>query len=79
MVAAVHPDGDVRRRLDETCAGRWADVADVQAIRTLLMATVAEGAAGFAPDLDAIARYHRLPLAHRYATLLRSLQPVPPA
>jgi hypothetical protein len=74
IVAAVHPAGDVRRRLDETHAGQWADVADARAIRELLIDTITHGAAGFAPDLDAIARYHRLPLAHQYADLLHSLQ-----
>jgi hypothetical protein len=79
IVAAVHPAGDVRRRLDETHAGRWADVADVAAIRVLLIDTVTRGAAGFLPNLDAIARYHRLPLAHQYADLLKSQQQEPRA
>ena len=77
IVAAVHLQGDVRRRLDETRAGRWANVADVSAIRELLIDTLTHGAAGLAPDLDAIARYHRLPLAHQYAALLRSLRQEP--
>ena len=76
IIAAVHPHGDVRRRLDETRAGRWADVADANAIRDLLMDTLAGSAQGFAPDLEAIARYHRLPLAKRYADLLQSLTTV---
>lgn len=79
ILAAVHPGGDVRRRLDETRAGRWADAADPNAIRDLLIDAVERGPAGFEPDLDAIARYHRRPLAHRYATLLRSLVPEPEA
>ena len=79
IVAAVHPQGDVRRRLDETRAGRWADVGDVGAIRELLIRAVCDGATGFQPDADAIARYHRLPLSRQYADLLRSLQPVPRA
>ena len=79
IVAAVHPQGDVRRRLEETRAGRWADGGDVQAIRALLIDTVTHGTAGFRPDEDAIARYHRLPLAQQYADLLRSLRPEPRA
>ena len=75
ILAAVHPGGDVRGRLDETRAGRWADVTNADAIRDLLIDAVERGPAGFNPDIEAIARYHRRPLAHRYATLLRSLVP----
>ena len=74
ILAAVHPGGDVRRRLDETRAGRWADSADVSAIRAMLMDAVKGGAAEVSPDFAAIARYHRRPLTQQYAALLGRLQ-----
>ncbi len=73
ILAAVHPEGDVRRRLEETRAGRWADIRDVAAIRDLLAATLSTcPCAWFQPDAAAIARYHRRPLAAQYAALLQS-------
>ncbi len=74
ILAAVHPDGDVRRRLEETRGGQWADIADVNAVRTMLVAAIEQPpATHFVPDLDAIARYHRRPLAKQYAALLQGL------
>ena len=74
ILAAVHPEGDVRRRLEETRAGQWADSADVDAIRSMLASAIEHAAQGESPDQEAIARYHRRPLTKRYADLLRSLQ-----
>ncbi|HEX2918181.1 MAG TPA: glycosyltransferase [Edaphobacter sp.] len=70
ILAAVHPDGDVRRLLEETHSGRWADVADPQAIRRMLEEAVISGA--FAkPDFGRIAAYHRRPLTAQYAAVLK--------
>ena len=71
ILAAVHPDGDVRRRLDETRAGRWADIRDVAAIRQMLVDSIDHRDSSEAPDFDAIARYHRRPLAEQYAARLK--------
>ncbi len=75
IVAAVHPEGDVRRLLEETAAGIWADVASVDAIRAMLLKLLADdGPASLpTPDRDRIARYHRRPLAARYAALLQAI------
>ncbi len=78
IIGAVHPDGDVRRILDETRAGWWADVADPAALRQLLIDAVARRATlaqSFAPEKDRIAAYHRRIIAKRYAALLRELTP----
>ncbi|MCU1318770.1 MAG: glycosyl transferase group 1 [Edaphobacter sp.] len=74
ILGAVHRDGDVRRLLEETGAGWWADIDDVEAIRRVLIEAVErQGRLGeaFQPDLESIASYHRRPLAQRYAALLR--------
>jgi glycosyltransferase involved in cell wall biosynthesis len=76
ILGAVHPDGDVRRLLEETGTGWWADVNDVEAIRrTLIEAVERQPALGevFRPDRERIAAYHRRPLAQRYAALLREI------
>ena len=76
IVAAVHPDGDVRRRIEETRAGWWADARDPAAIRDMLERILSEAEHGqlrFDPDSAAIAHYHRRPLAAEYAGLLQSL------
>jgi hypothetical protein len=73
ILGAVHPQGDVRRLLEETRAGRWADVDDPQAIRRLLVEAIEGSSAVLPPDYDRIAAYHRRPLAGRYAALLREL------
>jgi hypothetical protein len=80
ILGAVHQDGDVRRLLEETGAGWWADIDDVEAVRRLLIEAVGrQDKLGqvFRPDLDRIAAYHRRPLAKRYATLLRETAGVP--
>ncbi len=73
ILAAVHPGGDVRQRLEETRAGQWADVRDVQAIRAMLAHAIEHGPADFNPDYEAIAHFHREPLAAQYAALLTTL------
>jgi hypothetical protein len=76
ILAAVHRDGDVRRLLEETRTGWWADVDDVAQIRQLLMEAVERGpkvGEAFQPDSDRIASYHRRPLTQRYARLLTAL------
>lgn len=74
ILGAVHKDGDVRRLLEETRAGRWANVDDPDAIADMLRQAVTEdGAAAAAPDYERIAAYHRRPLAARYAALLQEL------
>jgi glycosyltransferase involved in cell wall biosynthesis len=74
ILGAVHPDGDVRRLLEETGAGWWASVDDVEAIRRMLIEAVERQTTlgeVFRPDRERIAAYHRKPLAQRYAGLLR--------
>lgn len=74
IVGAVHPTGDVRRILEDTRAGWSASILDVNDIARLIKDAVERGPElerQFQPDLDAIARYHRRPLANRYSELLR--------
>lgn len=85
IIAAVHPTGDVRRILDRTRAGWSASIQDTPAIAALLTEAVQRSPRlqqDFNPDYDAIAAYHRRPIATRYSSLLRSLaqpQTTPPA
>lgn len=72
ILAAVHPDGDVRRLLEETHSGLWADSGDPQAIRLMLEEAVLFGASA-KPDFERIAAYHRRPLAARYGAVLRQI------
>ena len=75
IVAAVHPEGDVRRLLEETAAGIWADVSSPDAIRAMLLKLLAVDSPNPmpTPKHDHIAGYHRRPLAARYAALLKAL------
>jgi hypothetical protein len=73
ILAAVHPDGDVRRLLEETHSGQWADSADPQAIRRMLEEAVTSSDLAVKPDFGRIAAYHRRPLTARYAAILKSL------
>lgn len=76
ILAAVHPEGDVRKLLEETGAGRWADVRDVTAVRELLLSVLTvNGTQTAAPmrDADKIALFHRRALARRYAEALTGL------
>lgn len=74
ILGAVHRDGDVRRLLEETGAGRWADVDDPRGIGQMLIEAVAGSETEPNPDFERIAAYHRRPLAGRYAKLLRELR-----
>jgi glycosyltransferase involved in cell wall biosynthesis len=75
IVAAVHPAGEVRRLLEETRAGWWADIDDITAIQRVLTDALARAREGvpFEPCRDIVAQYHRQPLAQRYAALLGKL------
>ena len=75
IIAAVHPTGDVRRILERTRAGWSASIQDPAAIAQLFTEAIERKpdlAAQFRPDYDAIAAYHRRPIAARYAALLRT-------
>jgi hypothetical protein len=76
ILAVAKPEGDVRRLLEETRAGWWADSEDVPAITRLFVDAI-ENAPQleeiFQPDLSTIATFHRAPLAAKYADLLHSL------
>jgi len=74
IMAAVHPAGDVRKLLEETHAGRWADSADPAAIAALLTSILTPNPTPPpAPDLTRIAAYHRRALTQRYGELLSTL------
>ncbi|QEE29646.1 glycosyltransferase family 4 protein [Terriglobus albidus] len=76
IIAAIHPDGDIRRILEETEAGIWADVRDANSIRQLLAQIIeatATSQCSFRPRADVIARYHRRSITRRYASLLQKL------
>lgn len=76
ILATVHPEGEVRRLLEELRAGWWVGSRDVEGIRRLFIETAARGnsqLASFKPDLEKIAQYERKALAHRYACLLHSI------
>lgn len=81
ILAAVHPEGDVRKLLEQTGAGAWSDVFSPPDITTLLTRILDPSAADFisplsiTPDPKVIAQFHRSILAARYADLLRSLTP----
>jgi hypothetical protein len=82
ILAAVHRDGDVRRLLEETRTGWWADVDDVAAIRQMLVEAVERAAklgGAFHPETEKIASYHRRPLTRKYADLLKQLTGNAPA
>jgi glycosyltransferase involved in cell wall biosynthesis len=76
ILATVHPEGEVRRLLEELRAGWWVGSRDVEGIRRLFIETAARGnsqLASFKPDLEKIAQYERKVLAQRYASLLHSI------
>lgn len=77
IVAAVHPAGDVRKLLEETRAGRWADVYDVDAIRNMLLSLLYKAdsrASDGGSDMTRIASFHRRSLSKRYAMLLHEVR-----
>lgn len=76
ILAAVKPEGDIRRLLEETRSGWWADSEDVPAMTQLFVDAVDNAprlAEIFQPNLGVIAGFHRAPLAEKYAELLHSL------
>ena len=79
ILAFVHPEGDVRRLLEQTHAGLDADVFSPPAIAALLSRVLDPTAPGhvlpatITPDPSAIARFHRSALATRYADELHRL------
>ena len=76
ILAAVHPTGDVRRILDLTHAGWSADIDNPSEIAALITESIARTpnlTQHFHPNTQAIAAYHRRPLAARYVTLLRNI------
>lgn len=76
MLACVHPDGDIRRMLEELRAGWWADSHNIEAIRQLFVETALSGPErlrAFQPDERKIAMYERKPIAQQYAALLHSI------
>lgn len=76
ILACVHPDGDIRLRLEELRAGWWADSSDVDSMRQLFVDTAARGTSlgnTFSPDMEKIATYERKPIAKNYATLLHTI------
>jgi len=76
ILACVHPDGDVRRLLEQLRAGWWADSGDVAAMRSLFQDAANRGLPPFAdfhPDTTAIAAFERSVIAARYADLLHTI------
>ena len=73
ILAALHPDGEVRRILEETRSGWWADIDDVSAIQRSLVDTVNRTRNEFQPNQEKIAVYQRRSLAAQYAHLLTQI------
>lgn len=73
ILGAVHPEGDVKHLLEETGAGRWADVNNPQAIAKMLTEAVDASTPMPQPDYERIAAYHRRPIAARYAAVLKEM------
>jgi len=76
ILALVHPEGEVKRLLNELRAGWSADINDVADIRRLFLeAAAAENPLlpSFRPNHAKIAQYERKSLAGRYAALLHSI------
>jgi glycosyltransferase involved in cell wall biosynthesis len=75
ILGVIHPGGEVRRVLEETRAGWWANAQDPAAIERMLIEAVERAPMldrTFQPDRERISAYHRRPLAHRYAELLET-------
>jgi len=76
ILACVHPDGDVRRLVEQLRTGWWADSQDVAAMRRLFEKAADRGYppfAGFHPDIAGVAAFERSVIAARYADLLHSV------
>ena len=75
ILAAVHPEGDVRRILERTGAGFAADINDPASIGRMLADALEPGSLALPTrDLEAIRSYQRPVLTARYADLLRGLR-----
>jgi glycosyltransferase involved in cell wall biosynthesis len=76
ILATVHPEGDVRRLLEDLRAGWWAGNHDVEGIRQLFLDAAERGnrlRSEFQLDRVKIAQYERKILAQRYAGLLHDI------
>jgi glycosyltransferase involved in cell wall biosynthesis len=76
ILATIHPEGEVRRLMEELGAGWWAGSRDVEGIRRLFIEVASRGdalLASYQPDRGKIAQYERKVLAQRYAGLLHSI------
>jgi glycosyltransferase involved in cell wall biosynthesis len=75
ILAAVRPEGEVRRLLEAAHAGWWADIDSVPTLQRCLLDAIDRVRAGapFQASAAVIAQYHRKPLAQRYAALLTQL------
>ncbi len=76
ILACVHPEGELRRLVEELRAGWWVDGHDVESIRRLFTDIAMRGSSAstlFRPDVEKIAQYERRALARRYADLMRSI------
>lgn len=74
ILAAVHPDSEVRELLEELRAGWWADIQKVELVRGLFTSAVQRGetsSGNFLPDANKIAGFERQALSLQYAALLR--------
>lgn len=77
ILAAVHNQGEVRRLLEKTRAGWWADVANAVEIAEMLERAAKHldsASSDWNPDLQLIQQFDRRALAHRYAALLNLLK-----
>jgi hypothetical protein len=73
VLATIHPEGEVRRLLEEMRAGWWVDSRDVEGIRQMFINVALRGKSlldTYQPDRNKIANYERQALARRYASLL---------
>jgi glycosyltransferase involved in cell wall biosynthesis len=76
ILAAIHPDSEVRRLLEDVNAGWWADVGDVDQIQRLLKNAIQWRSTLsniFAPDRQKISTFTREALSLRYAALLKGI------
>ena len=76
ILALVHPEGEVRRLLEQLRAGWWVSSNDIAGIRRFFLDALDCSAAlttSFQPDLAGIGAYERQPIAQRYARLLHSI------
>lgn len=73
IIAAVNPGGDVRRLLEETGTGYWADSSSPAEMTALLTRILTGPAEPLQRNEAEIAKYHRRALAAQYGTLLREL------